>query len=230
MRHRKAGVKLNRTASHRSAMFRNMVTSLLKHEHIQTTDAKAKEVRRWADHIITLAKRGDLHARRQALSILREKDVVYKIFEMADERFGSLSGGYTRVIKIGRRRGDAAPVSIVELVGPHADKNGKSAKKKKRALESKASAAPATAEVETAEPPAADTAAGGESLVKAGTSEEQSEASDEEAEKVPSQATAEDVPPAAPVDDPVGSTADAATGTDEPSAADTADEKPDTGK
>lgn len=118
MRHRKTGLKLNRTASHRDAMFRNMVTSLFKHQRIQTTDAKAKELRRWADRLITLAKRGDLHARRQALAIIREKSVVHKLFEDAPSRYGKTSGGYTRVIKIGRRAGDAAPVSIVELVSP----------------------------------------------------------------------------------------------------------------
>ncbi len=118
MRHRKTGLKLNRTASHRDAMFRNMVTSLFKHQRIKTTDAKAKELRRWADRLITLAKRGDLHARRQALAIVREKDIVHKLFEDAQNRFGKTSGGYTRVIKIGRRAGDAARVSIVELVSP----------------------------------------------------------------------------------------------------------------
>jgi len=116
MRHRKSGVKLNRTTSHRQAMFRNMVTSLLKHDRIKTTDAKAKELRRWADHIVTLAKRGDLHARRLAMSIVREKDVVHKIFEEAAERFGSINGGYTRIVKIGRRPGDAAAMTLVELV------------------------------------------------------------------------------------------------------------------
>jgi large subunit ribosomal protein L17 len=81
MRHRKSGVKLNRTTSHRQAMFRNMVTSLLKHDRIKTTEAKAKELRRWADHIVTLAKRGDLHARRMAMAIVRDKDVVHKILK-----------------------------------------------------------------------------------------------------------------------------------------------------
>lgn len=117
MRHRKAGVKLNRTTSHRKAMFRNLVTSLLKHDRIKTTDAKAKELRRWADHVITLAKRGDLHARRQALSIVREKAVVHRLFEEAPQRFGDVAGGYTRVVKMGYRNGDSAPVSIVELTG-----------------------------------------------------------------------------------------------------------------
>ena len=87
MRHRNKTVKLGRTSSHREAMFRNMVTSLLKNDRIRTTDAKAKALRKWADHIITLAKRGDLHARRQALAIVREKNVVHKIFEEADDRF-----------------------------------------------------------------------------------------------------------------------------------------------
>ena len=131
MRHRKAGLKLNRTASHRNAMFRNMVTSLLKHDRIRTTGARAKEVRRWADHLITLAKRGDLHARRQALSIVREKDVVHKLFEQADERFGAVSGGYTRVIKLGKRPGDAASMSMVELIALEGTKKKKKAKKKK---------------------------------------------------------------------------------------------------
>ena len=139
MRHRKASLKLNRTTSHRNAMFRNMVTSLFKHERIRTTDAKAKELRRWADQVITLAKRGDLHARRQALSIIREKGVVHKLFAEVNERFGHSAGGYTRVVKLGRRAGDAAPISLVELVVPEAGakkktkkKTGKSATEKKK--------------------------------------------------------------------------------------------------
>ena len=97
-------------------MFRNMVTSLLKHDRIKTTDAKAKELRRWADHIVTLAKQGDLNARRMAMAIVREKDVVHRFFEEAPERFGSIHGGYTRIVKIGRRPGDAAAMTLVELV------------------------------------------------------------------------------------------------------------------
>ncbi len=130
MRHRKAGVKLNRTTSHRNAMFRNMVTSLFKYERIRTTGAKAKELRRWADRLITLAKRGDLHARRQALSIIREKAVVYKLFKEAGEKYGKISGGYTRIVKIGRRPGDAAPVSLIELVTVEKPKKKKVTKKK----------------------------------------------------------------------------------------------------
>jgi large subunit ribosomal protein L17 len=133
MRHHKTGLKLNRTPSHRNAMFRNMVTSLFKYERIRTTGAKAKELRRWADHLITLAKRGDLHARRQALAIVREKAVVHKLFEQASERFGAVSGGYTRIVKVGIRPGDAAPVSLVELVYSQDTKKKKTKKKKTKA-------------------------------------------------------------------------------------------------
>lgn len=131
MRHRKASLKLNRTTSHRNAMFRNMVTSLFKHERIRTTGAKAKELRRWADHLITLAKRGDLHARRQALAIVREKQVVHKLFEEVNEKFGHSAGGYTRIVKLGRRAGDAAPMSLIELVV--VESGGKKKTKKKAA-------------------------------------------------------------------------------------------------
>lgn len=116
MRHRKSGVKLNRTSSHRKAMFRNMVTSLFKYTSIKTTEAKAKELRKLADKMITLAKRGDLHARRQALSVIREKDVVHELFNGASEKFGSRQGGYTRIIKLGSRPGDAAPMTMIELI------------------------------------------------------------------------------------------------------------------
>jgi large subunit ribosomal protein L17 len=153
MRHRKAGVKLNRNSSHRKAMFRNMVTSLLKHDRIKTTDTRAKEVSRWADHIITLAKIGDLHARRQAMAIVREKDVVHKIFEEAKERFGQRNGGYTRVIKLGRRSGDAALISMIELVS--ADDLVKK-KKKKTKTASKKSEAPKREAVKAAPAASAD--------------------------------------------------------------------------
>ena len=118
MRHKKAGVKLGRTSAHRNAMFRNMVTSLFKNEKVKTTDVKAKELRRWADKMITLAKRGDLHARRQALAIIMEKGVVHKLFEEAPARFGGKNGGYTRVTKVGFRAGDAAPMAVVEFTEP----------------------------------------------------------------------------------------------------------------
>lgn len=130
MKHRKASIKLNRTSSHRDAMFRNMVTSLFKYERIRTTDVKAKELSRWADHLITLAKKGDLHSRRQALSIVREKQVVHKLFEEANERYGQQPGGHTRIVKIGYRPGDAARVSLIELTGK-AKIDVKKTKKKK---------------------------------------------------------------------------------------------------
>ena len=116
MRHRNSGRKLGRNQSHRKAMLRNMVTSLLEHERIQTTDAKAKELRGVAERMITLGKRGDLHARRQAAAYIRSQGVTSKLFDELADRYRDRPGGYTRVIKIGRRVGDAAPVSIIELV------------------------------------------------------------------------------------------------------------------
>ena len=116
MRHRKAGRRLGRTTSHRLAMVRNMVTSLLDHERIVTTTPKAKEVRKVADKMITLGKRGDLHARRQALSLVRDKSVVAKLFSKLRDEYMDRNGGYTRIIQTGNRAGDAAPMAILELV------------------------------------------------------------------------------------------------------------------
>ncbi|MBW2185081.1 MAG: 50S ribosomal protein L17 [Desulfuromonadales bacterium C00003068] len=116
MRHNKSGRRLGRNSSHRKAMLRNMVTSLLDHERITTTDARAKEVRKVAEKLITLGKRGDLHARRQALSVVFDKKVVAKLFDRLAPRFQDRPGGYTRIIKVGNRLGDNAPVSIIELV------------------------------------------------------------------------------------------------------------------
>jgi large subunit ribosomal protein L17 len=116
VRHGVSGRKLNRTTSHRSAMFRNMVTSLLQHERIYTTLTKAKELRRWADWMITLGKRGDLHARRQALATIREKSAVYKLFEELAPRYQNRPGGYTRIVKVGFRRGDASPMCLIEMI------------------------------------------------------------------------------------------------------------------
>ncbi len=116
MRHLKSGRKLNRSASHRHALWRNMTTSLLRHDRITTTDAKAKELRRWTDWLITLGKDGSLHARRQALAFVQDKAVVARLFNELGPRFRDRHGGYTRVVKVGRRRGDAAPLSIIELI------------------------------------------------------------------------------------------------------------------
>ena len=117
MRHRKAGRKLGRTTAHRSAMLRNMVTSLFEHERIVTTVPKAKEARRVADKMITLAKRGGLHARRQAYAYMRSTDVVAKLFDEIQTQYSDRQGGYTRIIRTGTRHGDAAPMAILELVG-----------------------------------------------------------------------------------------------------------------
>ncbi|WYD81018.1 MAG: 50S ribosomal protein L17 [Candidatus Electrothrix gigas] len=117
MRHKKAGRKLNRSASHRSAMTRNIVTSLLEHERISTTVPKAKEARRVAEKMITLGKRGDLHARRQAMAFIRSKDIVAKLFDELSEQYADRQGGYTRIIRTGVRPGDAAPMAMIELVG-----------------------------------------------------------------------------------------------------------------
>ena len=116
MRHNNAGRRLGRTTSHREAMFRNMVTSLLNHEKITTTDAKAKEIRSVAEKMITLGKRGDLHSMRLAAAYIREKSVVTKLFSTIAPRYKERSGGYTRIIKLGIRQGDTAPVSLIELV------------------------------------------------------------------------------------------------------------------
>lgn len=116
MRHKMAGNRLGRNTSHREAMIRNMVTSLLAHERIVTTAAKAKEVRKVADKMITLAKRGDLHARRQALAVVRDKAVVAKLFDKLRADYLERNGGYTRIIRTGNRLGDAAEMAIIELV------------------------------------------------------------------------------------------------------------------
>src|SRR5262245_7621836 len=116
MRHRRRRGKLARPAAHRVALLRNLVTSLLDHELIETTDPRAKELKRVADQMITLGKRGDLHARRQAASFIREREVVTKLFGPLAERYKQRPGGYTRVLKSRYRVGAAAPLSIIELV------------------------------------------------------------------------------------------------------------------
>ena len=108
--------KLGRNSSHRKAMLRNLVTSLLPEGRIQTTHTRAKEVQRIADRMITLGKRGDLHARRQALAYIYSEDVVTKLFSEYAEKYADRNGGYTRVLKMGPRRGDGAEISIIELV------------------------------------------------------------------------------------------------------------------
>jgi large subunit ribosomal protein L17 len=124
MRHGMSGRKLNRTSSHRKAMFSNMLVSLLDHEQITTTLPKAKELRRIADKMITLGKRGDLHARRQALSVLKDNEIVGKLFAALAERYKERNGGYTRVLKAGNRYGDMAPMAVIELVDRDTEAKG----------------------------------------------------------------------------------------------------------
>jgi large subunit ribosomal protein L17 len=143
MRHGKTGRKLNRTPSHRKALFANMAASLIRHEQIVTTLPKAKELKPIVDKLVTLGKRGDLHARRQAISQIRDKEAVSKLFDTLGPRYKERSGGYTRVLKAGFRYGDAAPVAVIELVDR--DESAKGADDKARA-----EAEAATAGVEAA--------------------------------------------------------------------------------
>lgn len=128
MRHQKAGRTLGRNSSHRKAMYRNMVTSLFKYGKLETTDAKAKELKPIAEKLITLAKKGDLHSRRLALSYMNEKSITHKLFDDIKNGYLNRQGGYLRVIKNGFRHGDRAPVSIVQLLT--ADEMAKKAAKK----------------------------------------------------------------------------------------------------
>jgi len=116
MRNLKAGRQLGRNSSHRKAMFRNMVVSLFEHERIVTTDSKAKELRRYAEKLITLGKKGTLHARRQARVTINKREVLQKPFGVLSERYKERPGGYTRIIKLGSRPGDNAPQSVIQLI------------------------------------------------------------------------------------------------------------------
>ena len=137
MRHRNTGRKLGRTSDHKKAMLRNMVTSFLKEEKITTTDAKAKELRSVADKMITLGKEGTLHSRRQALAYIRDKETTKKLFEDLSSRFAERNGGYTRIVKVGNRVGDNAPVSIIELVSRGEEKKSKGKDKGKSKVAAK---------------------------------------------------------------------------------------------
>lgn len=136
MRHRVAGRKLGRHTKHRELMFRNMLVSLLHHERIRTTLAKGKELRTWADKIITLAKKDTLHARRQAFARLRNETIVKKLFDEIAPKMKGREGGYTRIYKMGWRQGDGAPLSLVELVSysPVEEKKKSTVEKAKEVL------------------------------------------------------------------------------------------------
>jgi large subunit ribosomal protein L17 len=124
MRHRNQGRKLNRTATHRSALFASLATALIKHEQIVTTLPKAKDLRRVTDRLITLAKKGDLHARRLAYSRIRDEAMVAKLFNTLGPRYAERPGGYTRVMKAGFRYGDSAPMAVIELVDRDSEAKG----------------------------------------------------------------------------------------------------------
>lgn len=150
MRHMKSGRKLNRTSAHRIALTKNLATALIEHGRIETTEAKAKEIKGIAEKMITLGKRGDLHAKRMALAYIQKRDVVTKLFDTIAPRSANRDGGYTRVIKTRVRLGDSAPMAIIELV----DKEGQTPPPPKPKREKKKAAAPAPA----AEVPKAETA------------------------------------------------------------------------
>jgi large subunit ribosomal protein L17 len=135
MRHRKAGNQLGRNTSHRRAMLRNMVTSLFRYSQIETTDAKAKALRPLAEKMITLAKRGDLHARRQALSYMQDKSVVHRLFGDGKDRFKERQSGYLRIIKKGVRKGDGAHISIIQLISSEKDTGTREKGEKARAAQ-----------------------------------------------------------------------------------------------
>ena len=149
MRHLKSGRQLSRNSSHRWALMRNLITALLREEKIKTTDPKAKELRRWVDRVITLGKRGDLHARRQAAAIIFDKTVVKKLFDTIGPRFKDRPGGFTRIIKLGIRHGDAAQMAQIELVGGEAasgaasggEKKGRRARRREREQQQQVAAA-----------------------------------------------------------------------------------------
>ena len=124
MRHGFTGRRFSRSSAHRKAMFANMAASLLKHEQIKTTLPKAKDLRKVVDKLITLGKRGDLHARRQAMAVLRDRDITAKLFGDLAERYKDRPGGYTRVLKAGFRYGDMAPMGVIELVGRDPEAKG----------------------------------------------------------------------------------------------------------
>src|SRR6266567_3873934 len=149
MRHQKKTIKLGRTAEHRKALLANQVCSLIEHERIKTTRAKAKAVRPLADRMVTLGKNGSLHARRTALAVLRQKDAVKKLFDDIAPRSADRKGGYTRIVKLGARKSDAAPVAFIEWVDapqvveePVAEEKGEKAKGKKAAADSETKTEP----------------------------------------------------------------------------------------
>lgn len=154
MRHRKAGRKLGRTTAHREMLLRNLLTSLFRYEKIVTTEAKAKELRKLTDKVITLAKRGDLHARRQAAEAIQDEDVLKKLFDSIGSRYKDRNGGYTRLTKLEYRMGDGAPLAAIELVevGTAVEPVAKPAKRRSRGGDKSKAPKPRPAEPMAAQP------------------------------------------------------------------------------
>lgn len=162
MRHKMSGRKLNRTSSHRKALFANLATALLEHEQIKTTLPKAKDLRRVVEPLITKAKQGDVAARREVAKVIRDKDVLKKLFDDVAPRFEKRAGGYTRIFKMGFRQGDSAPMAVVQLTdmaeapaAPTAEKPAKAAEAKEEPKAEKAEAKPAKKAAEKTAKPAA---------------------------------------------------------------------------
>ena len=156
MRHRKAGRKLGRTTAHREMLLRNLLTSLFRYEKIVTTEAKAKELRKLTDKVITLAKRGDLHARRQAAEVVQDEDILKKLFDAIGSRYKDRNGGYTRLTKLEYRMGDGAPLAAIELVeiGAAVEPASKPAKRRSRRGDKGQAPKPRPAEPMAAQPSA----------------------------------------------------------------------------
>jgi large subunit ribosomal protein L17 len=152
MRHLKAGRKFGRTSAHRKALFRNLVGALIQRERISTTLAKAKELRGKVEKTITLGKRGTLHARRQAFKLVPAKDAVQKVFGLLAARYANRPGGYTRIIRIGHRKGDDAPMAFIELVDREGDEASPPAKRKAEPKKEVKDSKPKVAEKKKAEP------------------------------------------------------------------------------
>jgi len=156
MRHKKKGRALNRTRSHRKMLLSNLITSLFLHEKIRTTIAKAKEARPLAEKMITFAKRGDLHARRQVLKVIRDKEVVRKLFDTLGSRYKDRPGGYTRIVRLGNRLGDNAPMALLELMPEQLQKKSGAKKRRRRPKKKAEEAVPQVAQApEAAETPEA---------------------------------------------------------------------------
>ncbi|MEN8686978.1 MAG: 50S ribosomal protein L17 [Desulfuromonadales bacterium] len=194
MRHMKSGKRLGRNTSHRKAMMRNMVTSLFEHEKITTTDARAKELRKMAEKLITMARRGDLHSRRLVMQVVRDKNVVARLFDQIAPRYKERPGGYTRIIKLGHRSGDNASLSVIELVEEEFTAKPKKTPAKKASKPVEPVAAEAPAEEAPAEEAPVEEAPAEEAPVEEAPAEE-APAEEAPAEEAPAEeAPAEEAP------------------------------------